>query len=215
MKIFEIYEEMMDEDYPSSWSIETFKSLRSFTQRKNYCDQNLRRISSGSGRIVYQVDNEKVLKLAKNKKGIAQNEIEIQYGNERYFSNIIAQTYDSDDNALWVEMELARKVTPTMFKKIVGIDIYTFGKYIRYQVDRNRGKKSLYFSVEPKIIEQLNDNEIAIDTIDFIMNSDSEAGDIGKLSTWGLVHRDGSDSLVIVDYGLTQGVYMSYYDRRR
>lgn len=210
MKILEIYEEMMDEDYPSSWNLETFKSLKSFAQRKKYCDEHLQRIAAGSGRIVYKVDNEKVLKLAKNQKGIAQNEVEIQYGNERYFSNIIGQTYDYEDNGLWVEMELARKVTPTMFKKIVGVDINTFGMYIRNQTSMNRGKPA-YFSIDKDVAEYLNDNEIAIDTIDFIMNSDSEAGDIGRLSTWGVVHRDGGESLVIVDYGLTQGVYASYY----
>ena len=68
MKIGKLYDEVLGEEYPSSWNIEEFANLKSFNQRKNYCEQNLRRISSGSGRIVYQVDNEKVLKLAKNKK---------------------------------------------------------------------------------------------------------------------------------------------------
>ena len=70
----------MGEDYPSSWNIEEFKSLRSFAERKRYCDANLQKIASGSGRIVYKVDNQKVLKLAKNKKGVAQNEIESELG---------------------------------------------------------------------------------------------------------------------------------------
>lgn len=210
MKILEIYDEMMDEEYPSTWDIEKFKAMRSFNQRIRYCEQNLQRISSGSGRIVYKVDNEKVLKLAKNKKGVAQNEVEVQYGAERYFSSIIGQTYDYDDDNLWVEMELARKVTPSAFKKIVGVDIETFGMYIRNQVSRNRGRPA-YFTLDPDIVEQLNDNEIAIDTIDFLMNSDSEAGDLGRLSSWGLVNREGSESLVIIDYGLTQGVYTTYY----
>jgi hypothetical protein len=210
MKIGKLYDEVLGEEYPSSWNIEEFANLKSFNQRKNYCEQNLRRISSGSGRIVYQVDNEKVLKLAKNKKGVAQNEVEIQYGNERYFSSIIGQTYNSDDNALWVEMELAKRVSPKQFKNIVGVDIDTFGGYIRNQVAVNRGRPS-YFRIDPDIKEQLDNNEIANDTIDFVMNTDSEAGDIGRLSTWGLVHREGSDSLVIIDYGLTQGVYTTYY----
>ena len=210
MKILEIYNEIMDEDYPSSWNIETFKSLQFFSQRVRYCEENLQRISSGSGRIVYKVDNEKVLKLAKNKKGIAQNEVEVQYGAERYFSNIIGQTYDYEDNGLWVEMELAKKVSPNIFKKIVGVDIDTFGMYIKNQISRNRGRVS-YFKLDPNVVKLLDDNEIANDTIDFLMNSDSESGDISRLSSWGLVNREGNDTLVIIDYGLTQGVYTTYY----
>ena len=67
-------DENMDEAYPTSFNIEEFKQLKSFNQRIQYCEQHLQRISSGSSRIVYKIDDEKVLKLAKNKKGLAQNE---------------------------------------------------------------------------------------------------------------------------------------------
>lgn len=49
-------EELMDEDYPSSFDMEHFKSLTSFNKRIQYCKENLKRISSGSGRIVYMID---------------------------------------------------------------------------------------------------------------------------------------------------------------
>jgi len=214
MKILDIYEDVMGEDYPTTWNIEQFAALRSFAERQRYCEQHLQRISSGSGRIAYKVDNEKVLKLAKNRKGIAQNEVEIQYGNERYFSNIVAQIYEYHNDALWVEMELARKVSPSVFKKIVGVDILTFSLYLRNQTAENRGRKA-YFSIDPEVKEFLGNSEFANDVMDFLMSSDSDSGDLGRLSSWGLVNRGGSDSLVIVDYGLTQGVYDTHYNKRR
>jgi len=45
----------LDEDYPTSWSIEEFKKLTSFSARVNYCNQHLQRLSSGSSRIVYKI----------------------------------------------------------------------------------------------------------------------------------------------------------------
>ena len=86
MKII-ITEEQLDniihsdisEEYPESWNIEDFKKLTSFNARVKYCEEKLRRISSGSSRIVYKIDDQKVLKLAKNKKGIAQNNQEITW----------------------------------------------------------------------------------------------------------------------------------------
>jgi mRNA-degrading endonuclease RelE of RelBE toxin-antitoxin system len=73
--IKELLRENLLEDYPTSWSIEEFKKLNSFNARIKYCNQHLTRISSGSSRVVYKIDDEKVLKLAKNKKGLAQNEV--------------------------------------------------------------------------------------------------------------------------------------------
>ena len=143
--IREFIQEMeLDEDYPASFSMETFKSLGSHAGRNRYAAEHLKRIGSGSSRIVYKIDDEKVLKLAKNDKGISQNETEIQWGNERYFSSILAQTIDSDDKGLWVEMELARKISRPEFKKLVGFDINDVEMYMRSTAERNKGRKSAF-----------------------------------------------------------------------
>ena len=72
----------IEEEYPISWNVEEFSKLKSFNQRIQYCEKNLTRISSGSSRIAYKIDDTKVLKLAKNKKGIAQNNVEIDYSHK-------------------------------------------------------------------------------------------------------------------------------------
>ena len=102
-------EREIEEVYPPSWSLDEFKSISSYAGRLKYAATHLKRISSGSSRVVYMVDNEKVLKIAKNRKGLAQNETEISFGNDYVFADILANVYDSDeDNNIWVEMELAK-----------------------------------------------------------------------------------------------------------
>ena len=54
--------------YPVSFNMDEFKMLKTFAARIKYCQAKLQRISSGSSRIVYKIDNEKVLKLAKTVK---------------------------------------------------------------------------------------------------------------------------------------------------
>ena len=174
----------MGEDYPSSWNIEEFKSLRSFAERKRYCDANLQKIASGSGRIVYKVDNQKVLKLAKNKKGVAQNEIESELGNDYYFAAILGETFESDENNLWVEMELARKVTPTIFKKMVGVPIDSFKYYIHNRFNLEQNKRP-YFSIEPDVQEFLDNSELVDSVFELIHGANVLHGDLGRLSTWG------------------------------
>lgn len=35
--------------------------------------------------------------------------------------------------------------------------------------------------------------------------------DLGRLNSYGLVNRNGKESVVIIDYGLSDQVYKAYY----
>jgi hypothetical protein len=199
----------IDEDYPLSWNIEEFKKLNSFNKRIKYCEQNLQRISSGTSRIVYKIDETKVLKLAKNEKGIAQNNTEINFSEDYLWDMVVAKLFDHDEDGLWVEMELARKVTTSIWNNIVGIPIDIFRDGTRF-MEQQKGK-TLYRLKEPERMEELYENDFTSTILDLIANYDVGSGDFGKLSTYGLVNRDGKDEIVIIDYGLTNEVYNSYY----
>jgi hypothetical protein len=206
-----IKETLIGEEYPSSWNIDEFKELNSFKSRVDYCNANLSRISSGSGRIVYKIDDEKVLKLARNAKGIAQNEVEIEYGNYYDISDIVAQVFDYHDKGLWTEMELAKKVNPSNFKETVGV---TFPEYVsalnyHYFNDIKPSKTSSY--PKPENMDDMWENEFIYSMLNFMSNYDVPVGDLRRLSTYGLVNRDGVNTIVMVDYGLTHDVYNDYY----
>lgn len=63
-----LFEAAMD-----GFSLEQLSNIRSFRDRLAYCKQMLGpSIGKGSSRIVFQIDDEKVLKLAMNGKGVAQ-----------------------------------------------------------------------------------------------------------------------------------------------
>jgi len=202
------------EDYPTTFDMAHFKSLNKFSERVRYCDLHLKKISSGSARIVYMVDDTKVIKLAKNKKGLAQCETEIQWGNERYHSSILAKTLDFHEDNLWVEMELARKVKKSDFKRLEGFDFGEYGRYLTNFYQENNGRRAI-FGVDPKEEAILDESEFVNSVKDFMQNTDSPAGDLARLNSYGIVTREGSDSIVIIDFGLTGEVYSTYYDFRR
>lgn len=207
---FNIVESLLDEDYPSNFNMEHFKTLRSFNQRIQYCEQNLQRISSGSSRIVYKIDDIKVLKLAKNNKGLAQNEVEIQWGTDYYFQSILAHTFDSDDKNLFVEMELAKKCTPSLFIKEFGFPVDKLGYWLLNRKEENRGKRP-FMHIEPEIQNKLDNSDFANLIFEFMDASDAPHGDFGRLNSYGVVKRDNQDSIVLIDFGLTGEVYSSYY----
>lgn len=205
-------ESLLDEDYPTSWDIEVFKKLKSFSARVKYCNEHLKRISSGSSRVVYMIDNEKVLKLAKNNKGLAQNEVEIEYGQYSDIDDIVAKIFDYDENALWVEMELARKVKASDFKRIVGFNFDDIEKAIQnYGVDTGNSKAVFRYSLPEDLVAAMWENDFMYSIFNFIGNYGVPVGDLRRLSSYGLVKRDGLDRIVLIDYGLTHDVYTSYY----
>jgi hypothetical protein len=205
-----LIEQLMDEEYPSTFDMEHFKTLSKFAERVRYCDQHLKKISSGSARIVYLVDDTMVLKLAKNKKGLAQCATEIQWGQDNYFGEILARTimYHPDD--LWVEMELARKVKKSDFQRLEDINFDEFGKYLKNFELENNGKKPFY-GITDAHKEILNENQFTQSICEFMLNTDSPAGDLMRLNSYGLVTRNGEEIIVIIDFGLTNDIYNEYY----
>ena len=195
--------------------METFKSLRNHAERNRYAAEHLQKIAAGSSRIVYKIDDEKVLKLAKNDKGIAQNETEIQWGNDSYFGSILANTFDSDDNALWVEMELARKINKHEFKKETGLDIDYVSMYLKNWEAEQNGRRAI-FGLDPELVAKINENDFITQVKEFAQSADIEVGDFGASSSYGIVKRDGHrglGTLVITDYGLTKDVYSTHYEK--
>jgi hypothetical protein len=208
--------------YPTWFNMDEFKKLTSFAQRVKYCNEKLQRISSGSARIVYKIYDEKVLKLAKNRKGIAQNEVE---AGDYYLRQIgcFANIYDFDDNYLWIEMQLARKVKKSDFKRLTGYDFDTMCAWIRYNANRyNR-----YINCSPEYQkffeseEWLNFIEDNYDSIfyqisDYLGNYQvNSIGDLMRFSSWGVVKEDGEEKLCIIDFGLNDDVYDNYYKPKK
>lgn len=200
--------------YPASWNIETFKSLHSFAARIKYCKEHLEPISSGSSRWVFKVDDDKVLKIAKNSKGIAQNKAEIDMKDEPFAKDILAPIYDCDEETcLWLKMALARKCNKKEFKELTHIPFEMFCSALRDQFDY--GRTFWYSPEEKEAFRNLIDTdsiacEFYNDVCDYVGNYDIPTGDLTSLRNWGIV---GSD-VVIIDYGFTKDVATQYYHGR-
>jgi hypothetical protein len=211
---FNLIKKDIEEEYPAAWNVEEFKNLKSFNQRVQYCERNLTRISSGSSRIVYKIDDTKVLKLAKNKKGLAQNEVEIMHSQDYMLDDIVAEVFNYDENNLWLEMELARKLTPSLFYKVVGFTFNDYVDAIKHHSDELKPKGSYFKTPAPDNYQEMWENDFISRMFDMMGSYENiEFGDLAAASTYGVVKRDGEDTVVMVDYGLTVEVLNTYYKR--
>lgn len=204
--INEEIDKFISEEYPQSFDMEYFKTLNSFRSRVQYCQQHLTRISSGSARIVYKIDDDKVLKLAKNTKGIAQNEVEIANGDDSYIDNIIPNVYDSHPDSLWLEAEYCKKISPKRFHELTEISFNDFSNIMQYEYNKRR------LSSKPKNYDDLIENEFLMNMIDFMLNYSAGVGDLIRISSYG---ENSSNEVLLVDSGLNENVYKKYYSRSR
>ena len=207
MKSFIIDETLLGEDYPENFSLDDLVRERSYNAKIRYISQHLRKIGAGSAREVYYVDSTKVVKLAKNDKGVAQNGVEAQGYIQNAYSDIVARVYASDDNDIWLEMELAKKISPKRFKELTGLDFNEFGRMLVYMIDNKT-----HFGTPPQEkIDAYAEHPFAGELIEMAGNLSMPSGDFQKINSFGEVTREGHQLPVVVDYGFDEHVKSTHY----
>lgn len=216
IKLTEIYHEI-NEDYPIGFNMDTFKAIKSYAGKIKYTRENLGNpLGSGSARMVFNIDGTKVLKLAKNQKGVAQNEVEARYYSDSYFSDILANVIDFDDkNYYWLEMEIAQKVKKSDFKRLYNISFDDLCDYLKYMYFTHANTRNDITNIDPDKLEILNNNEFISDITDYMMSTNTPYGDLCRISSYGLVKRKYGDIIVIIDFGLDKDVKSKYYEKNR
>jgi len=201
--------EMLQREFVEGFDMEKFKSTKSFAERARYCGSALTRISSGSSRIIYKIDDKRVLKLAKNERGIAQNSVESDQMLNQWYGDIIAKRLEFDDDDKWIVSEYAKRVGPKRFEQLLGV---TIDQLFAYLCELHPEKTKVQFIVNDKTREVLDvdNNEFMYDLNDMIGNWDMPIGDFSKLSTFGEING----KLVVTDYGLTKQVYDTHYNKK-
>lgn len=180
-----------------------------------YCRQHLGEpIGKGSSRYVFQIDDRWCLKVAYNRKGIAQNNAETEeWKHNRY--DIFAKKLDYDRDGLWVVAEYVLPANAQDFKHCIGMTFKEFKDFIntvysQYAIDDVKHKMSY-----ERMSELSEQNETLHDVESFLEDTQEKAiGDMSSLRSWGLTMRDGKETLVLMDYGLTEEIWKKFYDKK-
>lgn len=199
--------------YPKTFDIEEFSKKNTYSSRLKYAENNLTKIASGSSRTVYKIDNETVLKIAKNNKGLAQNELEAGISTDTYFSSLFAKVYDVHPEYEWIEMQLANKAKKSDFKKILGYDFETYSNYIKandYELER---KFRSGFGFPYRKYQNILDDDFAYEMIEFMHSYDMSSGDLTRISSYGIIKENNENRLVLIDFGASNQIIKEYYGK--
>jgi hypothetical protein len=187
--------------------LEQLSKIPSFAGRARFCEQNFKRITSGSGRIIFEYDPNHVIKLARNDKGIAQNATESDGFIQSNYSNIVARVLDSDPDDKWLLAERATTISPSQFKLKMGFSLDELYRYLVDRFDPQRYKIMFREDMPKDLEEKIANHPLVEELIDMMANFGMQPGDFGRKNSWGTV----GDRLVLVDYGLTEDIYHEHY----
>jgi hypothetical protein len=203
---------------PNDWEPEKLSLRQTFKNRLAYALERAKRLGSGSSRVAMTInyeDRPTVLKVAKNAKGLAQNEAEINILNDGYLGQlpivIPLVDYDRANNRpVWIQTELAKKVNMKRLCELLHLpphDIWTLQALVSYRTGKD--KSPLAVPVD-KLKEQFlkqnkteKDWEIvniyADEVAELIDSSTLESGDLANAANWG----EYNNRPVIIDLGFT------------
>ena len=192
----------------------------SFAKKVRYCKDMLGfPIGNGSSRMVFQIDDEKCLKLAKNTKGIAQNEQESTVLTDYYKADysIFPKMYEnlSDmDNFQWIVSEYVLPARAKDFKVATGYDWKTVKMFIATVCARydRMSRQLIDDDTMEQIMEYDEENSGFFHELeDYLCNYQMPVGDYLRLANWGMTKRYGEPYMVILDDGLTNEIFNKYY----
>lgn len=155
--------------------------LSKFKNRKDFANKTFTLLNSGTGRSVYLIGNEYVLKVAKNNKGIEQNKKEIEISNVGIYKDIIANVIEYDKNGFYVVSQKADEISDELFNDVTGLQLQGFLYYLRLDKKWDGDNKEFYNKVNS-----------------LIKKFDLDRFDIANESSWGILNGKA----VIIDYGL-------------
>lgn len=201
-------ETKLNEAMSDEFSFETLKSLPSFNQRLNYCKEHLGpNIGQGSSRIVFQLTDEICLKLARNERGIAQNELEFRNSEDYYINNLFPKVFDESDseNYLFLVSEYVLPAKKSDFKIVENV---SFDDFVTILMDLNWNKK---------LTQEENDiydeSELVRGIYVYSMNYNVPIIELTRIANYGLVYRNNQATLVLLDSGFDDDIFKQHYSR--
>lgn len=211
----------VNEEYPSGWDMEYFISLPNKTQKMKYARNHLTKLGCGSSRCVFNVDNKKVLKLAKTRhsneldsKGIAQNLKEIDMATDPYLNTILPNIHDYSEKGYWVEFDYIKPFRDEKhWEAVFG---FPFGALVGYIQDGIGTRYNYEYKTYRDYYDEVSEDEFANDIYTFLVHAPDllKKGkvlrDYFNVRHYGL-DNDGKPKLM--DFGLDWEIWNRFYER--
>ena len=196
------------------FNLNELNQIPTFSGRVKYCTEHLGKpIGRGSSRVVFQIDDNRVLKLAANAKGVAQNRVESEWYKQDY--DFIPKNYNIGNDCTWIDCEFVLPAIKKDFKVCLGMSFEEFCANLR--IVESQYRRYGYGGYSQKdydsVYELAEELPLFGEIADYMVNGQIPAGDMTRIANWGLAQRNGQPVVVLLDHGLTMDVWNEYYKK--
>jgi hypothetical protein len=216
---------------PTDWDPEKLNLRQTFKDRLKYALDRAKRLGGGSSRVAMTIDYEgrpTALKVAKNAKGLAQNEAEVDILKDGYIRQlpIVIPLIDYDKankRPVWLQTEVAKKIqSQTLLKLLHAPNYWLLSNKIRNTLGQRKPLDMTDEGIKKQYFETHNDRwkpteedwDIFVEYADEIATladaSGLATGDLMGANNWGVYNGRP----VVIDLGLTQNVWDQYYTKK-
>ncbi|MFZ9610896.1 MAG: hypothetical protein ACO294_09375 [Methylococcales bacterium] len=207
---------------PPDWDEKQYQPGSSFKARLAYALDRAKKLGAGSSRVAVTIEYQgrpTVLKIAKNTRGLGQNNAEASILNDGYASQmgILIPLIDYDKQnpePTWIHTELAQRASKKQLCAIMKCDylgqLVELARAIKggegYPPYADFVKSRLTHKTKPDIETM---TEYANKLVDLDSQFDVQLGDLTREVNWGIYQGEP----VIIDVGYTDNVRKQYYSR--
>lgn len=229
----DIFNDPLLNDVGHTFSIDTIKTMdwKNGSEIIRYCENcNLYKLGEGASRVVFQIDDETVIKIEKDKGLVTQRQNDQEVNAFRNcddkMKEFMVQIYDWDKNhvyPLWIISEQVLTATYADFPKILGID---FGSYVSSEDIRQMNQDMKTYSKYPgktinnysfnlmDFLESYGDDDLELyysqiktnpwlkELYTLLQKNIVKYWELENIENWGLVKRNGQPKLIILDFGI-------------
>lgn len=204
---------------PDDWDKSVYSPASSFKKKIEYAKEKAKRIGGGSSRVAFEIPyqgKKTVLKVAKNGKGMAQNEQESMAFNDAEMlgvSGIVTVPmidYDEEGSQpSWIHVAYAPKLkSEKHFERLTGFKLDDLIMYAAKQ----SGNRSLPQAARREFSKEFSErvwkeDTFAYEFVSFVGNTEAHLPDLTRYSNWGVYNNNP----VIIDLGLNEDVYIQHY----
>jgi hypothetical protein len=179
--------------------LKQLSDLEDFDDRIKFAEKKWEKLGEGSSRTVFKINDFLIIKIAHNKKGIAQNENEM---NPELQTCCVTKTIVADAKCKWLVTHLTDSMTKEDFKKKMGFSFDMFSKALLYAFNNEDDVK------EPKNYDEIKKHPFFKCVSRVVINGSLLVGDLEKVSSYGIKNGE----IYLRDYGFTKEIFEDFYE---
>lgn len=218
MKKLSFKKYLIEMPLPADWDKDKMGTRNSFASKIRYAKERAQQIGTGSSRVAFVIPykgRNTVLKVAKNSKGLHQNEYEADKLGDWYLKDLgitipMIDYDEEDDQPSWIHTEFAFKAKPSDFMKAFGMSVEKLIIAAELMAGKRQPSSNEREWMNNTLNDMMEDNELFSGFVNLIGNYDIPIMDFSRLANWGIYNGYP----VIIDLGLSNDIWANLYQKK-